>query len=208
MSEPTRILLDLIPPGSESAALEIGVTLPLYPGSIACDEQTIAAVLHGDPLPYESCTFDLLICHDLLHRATRIDRMVAEYARVLKPGGQIGLIEPVTPGEPAVARFINDLEHVRSTTHQWTGSIDDLLTYLSLAAIEKTFDQVLSVRMDFNSWLTNSDLASNDVARIKAALLAAPEKPAEWLEVEQTSHRITLMCYTAVITGRKSIATS
>jgi ubiquinone/menaquinone biosynthesis C-methylase UbiE len=44
-------------------------------------------VADGEELPFESASFDLVHSKDSLHHMERPDRAVAEYRRVLKPGG-------------------------------------------------------------------------------------------------------------------------
>lgn len=43
----------------------------------------------GEGLPFAAGTFDLVYCRQVLHHARNLDRMVAEMARVTRPGGQV-----------------------------------------------------------------------------------------------------------------------
>jgi SAM-dependent methyltransferase len=47
--------------------------------------RTIAA--YGEALPFDDAQFDLVLCDNVVDHAERPDRIVAEMARVLKPGG-------------------------------------------------------------------------------------------------------------------------
>jgi len=44
-------------------------------------------VAHGESIPYPAATFDLVYCCDVLEHVDDLDAVIAETARVLKPGG-------------------------------------------------------------------------------------------------------------------------
>ncbi len=53
-------------------------------------------LVQGDmtALPFRDATFDIVVGLDALHHATRLDALAVNIARMLKPGGRLGLVEP------------------------------------------------------------------------------------------------------------------
>jgi ubiquinone/menaquinone biosynthesis C-methylase UbiE len=72
----------------------------------------------GEHLPFESFTFDVAGTLRTLHHTHRPELMVAELARVTKPGGTILVVDQLAPVDPLAALELTRFEHARdpSTT--------------------------------------------------------------------------------------------
>jgi SAM-dependent methyltransferase len=103
--------------GNEVVGIEIS------PGSVqvanqrAKDRAVDFAARVGDleNLPFDDNTFDVCFCGWVLHHFPDINKAVSELVRVLKPGGNIALVEP-NESNLAVrfSRFVEDLPLLRS----------------------------------------------------------------------------------------------
>ncbi|MFL5953566.1 MAG: class I SAM-dependent methyltransferase [Gaiellaceae bacterium] len=72
----------------------------------------------GEHLPFDDFSFDVTGTLRALHHTRRPELMVAELARVTKPGGTILVVDQVAPADPLAALELTRFEHARdpSTT--------------------------------------------------------------------------------------------
>jgi ubiquinone/menaquinone biosynthesis C-methylase UbiE len=72
----------------------------------------------GEHLPFEDFSFDLAGTMRTLHHTRRPELLVAELARVTRPGGTILVVDQVAPADPLEALALTRFEHARdpSTT--------------------------------------------------------------------------------------------
>jgi ubiquinone/menaquinone biosynthesis C-methylase UbiE len=75
-------------------------------------------VADGEELPFGRASFDLAGTLRTLHHTPRPELMVAELARVTRPGGTILVVDQIAPSDPLVGLDLNRFEHARdpSTT--------------------------------------------------------------------------------------------
>ena len=71
----------------------------------------------GTALTYPDGAFDLAGTHRTLHHIAQPERIVAELARVTRPGGHVLVVDQLAPGEPAEAAELHEFETVRDPSH-------------------------------------------------------------------------------------------
>ncbi|MFL5943417.1 MAG: class I SAM-dependent methyltransferase [Gaiellaceae bacterium] len=71
----------------------------------------------GTALPYADGAFDVTGTHRTLHHVARPDRVVAELARVTRPGGQVLVVDQLAPADPAEAALLHAFETARDSSH-------------------------------------------------------------------------------------------
>lgn len=71
----------------------------------------------GTALPFADGSFDLAGTHRTLHHIARPDQVVAELARVTRPGGHVLVVDQLAPGDAAAAAALHDFETVRDPSH-------------------------------------------------------------------------------------------
>jgi ubiquinone/menaquinone biosynthesis C-methylase UbiE len=72
----------------------------------------------GTALPFPDGAFDLVGTHRTLHHLGRPDLVVAELARVTRPGGHVLVVDQLAPGDPAEAAALHEFESVRDPSHE------------------------------------------------------------------------------------------
>jgi SAM-dependent methyltransferase len=68
-------------------------------------------------LPFEVGEFDVAGCARTLHHVARPELVVAELARVTRPGGHVLLIDQIAPSDPLAALELDRFERARDAEH-------------------------------------------------------------------------------------------
>jgi ubiquinone/menaquinone biosynthesis C-methylase UbiE len=71
----------------------------------------------GTALPFPDGAFDLTGTHRTLHHVTRPDLIVAELARVTRPGGRVLVVDQLAPDDPGEAAALHEFESARDPSH-------------------------------------------------------------------------------------------
>jgi ubiquinone/menaquinone biosynthesis C-methylase UbiE len=71
----------------------------------------------GTALPFPDGAFDLTGTHRTLHHVAQPERVVAEIARVTRPGGHMLVVDQLAPDDPAAAAAQHEFETVRDPSH-------------------------------------------------------------------------------------------
>ncbi len=81
-------------------------------------ENVEVVVGDGESLPFESFSFDLAVTARTLHHTPRPELVIAELARLTRPGGTILVVDQLAPVDPLAAFELNRFEKARdpSTT--------------------------------------------------------------------------------------------
>jgi ubiquinone/menaquinone biosynthesis C-methylase UbiE len=71
----------------------------------------------GTALPFPNGDFDLTGTHRTLHHVTRSELIVAELARVTRPGGRVLTVDQLAPEDHVEAAALHEFETVRDPSH-------------------------------------------------------------------------------------------
>ena len=80
-------------------------------------KNTLFLLADAHALPFAEASFDLATCRIAAHHFRDVPAALGQVARVLKPGGRFVLEDTLGPDQPALAKFIEDLERRRDPTH-------------------------------------------------------------------------------------------
>lgn len=142
---------------AEAAGLIIGLDLTLgmlREAKRLNEAETIRWVV-GDAaaLPFASAAFDVVTVRRAPHHFSDLARAIAEMLRVLRPGGRIGIIDQVPPGEEPGRALMERLEKLRDPSHvealtaaRWRGLIERM-------GVTLVCSEVIERECTFDSWL-------------------------------------------------------
>jgi ubiquinone/menaquinone biosynthesis C-methylase UbiE len=141
-------LADLLPLNGDERVLDVGAgtgalafaLAPLAASVVALelDEEAAASaraqappnceivVGNGEQLPFDDFSFDVAATLRTLHHTPRPELLVAELARVTKPGGTILVADQLAPTDPLAAFELNRFERARDPTTSRVLSDGDL----------------------------------------------------------------------------------
>jgi len=152
-------------------------------------------------LPFPAQDFDLLTCRDLLSYVTDPQAVLAEFRRVLKPGGALLLDEIIGTDDP-VKRATQEAIEIRrnpSFLHTFSGSAIEGFVHAAGFQVTKAERYALPRRL--NEWLAYAAADAATSATVRTMVEASLETDAAGLSARQgrdgaitlTHHRLRLL---------------
>ena len=127
----------------------------------------------GTALPFSDGAFDLAGTHRTLHHVARPDRVVAELARVTRPGGRVLVVDQLAPNDPAAAAVLHEFETVRDPSHARLLTAGELRELFAANRLSLLRDRHEDERRELSAYL---DLAGCEgEPRARAEAIAATE---------------------------------
>lgn len=105
----------------------------------------------AEALPYADERFDLVTCRIAPHHFSDISLFLREAARVLRPGGQLAVVDNVVPVGPA-GDYVNALEKLRDPSHGQCLSMAAWQTTILAAGLVHEQAEALDKAMVFEEW--------------------------------------------------------
>lgn len=117
----------------------------------------------AETLPYPDAAFDLAVSGYSLHHLARPDRALSEMARVVRPGGRIGIADLIVPAG-ADAELANRIERARDASHARTLSSTEILGLAAGTGLGLVASELDERRRDFDDWLRIAGWGAADEA--------------------------------------------
>lgn len=128
----------------------------------------------AEALPFADASFDIVTVRRAAHHFPDIEKALAEMARVLRPGGRLGVADMVAPDDPAGARLLNSLEIARDSSHVRAYSAPEWRTNVAAAGLEILSVEIEEEPMSWTQWLKPVAADGPEAAAAEAAYAAAP----------------------------------
>ncbi|RME99470.1 MAG: class I SAM-dependent methyltransferase [Chloroflexi bacterium] len=107
----------------------------------------------SEALPFDDASFDLVTCRLAFHHFPNPRQAVAEFARVLKPGGVLGFTDNVTVPQKKAAAYYNAYEKLRDPSHHWVYPQARLEDMFAAAGLRVEFSsKILMKELEFQEW--------------------------------------------------------
>ncbi len=136
----------------------------------------------AEALPFGDEEFEIVTCRVAPHHFGDVRAFVREVSRVLRPSGQFMLIDTIAPEDPALDRFINDIELLRDPTHARDYTESEWRAFWAEAGLEVRHTEVTPKAIPFDDWCTRARVASETRDELTRRLLgASPEVAAHFM---------------------------
>ena len=129
-------------------------------------------VADAEHLPFDAFAFDLAVTARTLHHTPRPELLVAELARVTRPGGTLLVVDQLAPVDPLAAFELNRFERARDASTTRVLSDGDLRALFDANGLVMRRDLVVREPRDLDRYL---DLAGCEGLERERARALAPE---------------------------------
>jgi SAM-dependent methyltransferase len=155
----------------------------------------------AEHLPFDDNSFDLVTCRYAAHHFPHPAQAAREWARVLKPGGRLLLVDIVSPDDPTSDTFLNTAEILRDPSHVRDHTVGQWFTMLGDAGLAVTDAGRFPLRLDFANWTTRMRTPEAAATQIRTLFANAPASVQESLHLEPDG---TFTCPVALLIGEKA----
>jgi ubiquinone/menaquinone biosynthesis C-methylase UbiE len=147
-------------------------------------------VTAAESLPFLDASFDGVTCRLAAHHFADVERAFSEVARVLKPGGRFVLADNYAPDDPALDRWINELELLRDPSHVREHTVAQWRALLERAGFRLTREARSVTALETEPWLARSRTPDAEATRVRAMLRSAPPAARETFAVADGSFQL------------------
>jgi len=182
----------------------LGVARTFIEENAGDGHQTNYVQVDGCAIPFADNSFEIVTCRIAPHHFPDVEKFVAECARVVKPGGTVGIVDQIAPFEREPAKYLNAFERLRDPSHVWEYSQADWEWFYEAAKLQITHTEVCRNRLEFGWWVKMQNVPEDRVVRLEAMLRQSPKAVAEWLQPElQDVGAMYFSLWQLIIIGRK-----
>ena len=140
----------------------------------------------GEHLALEPFSFDLVGCLLVLHHTRRPELMVAELARMTRPGGTILVADQLAPVDPLAAGDLNRFERARDPSTTRVLSDGDLRALFDANNLVLRREKVVREPRDLDSYLDLAGCEGVERERAKSLVPTCYEGVVGWYVLART----------------------
>lgn len=126
-------------------------------------------------MAYASASFDLVTCRVCAHHFADARRAVHEMARVLRPGGQLLLVDSIAPADASEDTWLNCIELLRDPSHARNYGVEQWVAMLAAAGLQAECLDTWAVPLDFEEWVTRMRTPELERRQLRALFERAPD---------------------------------
>lgn len=162
--------------------------------------------LEGDAqdIPCADASFDVVACRKAAHHFPYVRQAVCEWARVLKPGGKIALVDSISPEEPEIDVYLNEIETLRDPSHVRNYRLSEWITFLTEAGFTVSTTREWAIHLDIPDWTRRMRTPAESVAIIEQLLRDASPAIHTRLHIEEKDGVLSFMLPTALVVAVKA----
>ncbi len=163
--------------------------------------------LEGDAqaLPCEDRSFDVVACRHAPHHFPNLQQAVREWARVLKPGGKLLLVDSTSPEEPDADALLHEIETLRDPSHVRNHRLSEWTTLLNEAGFTVHEAREWSLFLDIPAWTQRMRTPPESVATIEHLMRSASSATRERLSITEQDGVLGFVLPVALIMGVKTV---
>ncbi|MEM9028626.1 MAG: methyltransferase domain-containing protein [Pseudomonadota bacterium] len=165
-------------------------------------------------LPFPDDTFDLVTCRTAPHHFEDVSKFVTEVARVLKPGGQFGLVDNISADgqtnpddsaddQRAAADAYNAFEKRRDPSHGRALGHNEWMSILADADLTVESWEHLIKPMSFNRWCDTMSVEAPVRDELRDMLSSGPAGFVAFLKPEFTNEDISFALTELLLVARR-----
>jgi ubiquinone/menaquinone biosynthesis C-methylase UbiE len=130
----------------------------------------------AEALPFEDASFDLVATRYSAHHWVRLDKALREMRRVLRPGGNLLVIDVEGDGNALLDSHLQALELLRDFSHVRDRTAREWRGLLAEAGFKLAQEEHFPLRLEFGSWVRRMATPADRVAMIRTFQVEAPQE--------------------------------
>ena len=151
---------------------------------------TTFAVGDTTALDIPTASMDGAVARFTIHHVPVPSRLVAELARVVRPGGRIILADHIADADAEAAAWSQEIERLRDPSHWASLTLTRLRSLGEQAGLELEHEEVIPIVLDFEDWLQRGSGGPGARPVIERALAERPERADVFQVIERDGRRI------------------
>ena len=178
-----------------STVLSTDLVLPMLQhaveGATARGLTNIAsALVSAESLPFANDSIGLLTCRLAAHHFSDVTVGVSEWARVIEPGGTLILVDTVTPENPDVATWMNEVELQRDPSHSRDLSGQEWIELLTFNGFTVEETILTKIPLEFDDWMRRAGASPETTESVRSKYLNATGEVAAafGIQIDETLH--------------------
>jgi ubiquinone/menaquinone biosynthesis C-methylase UbiE len=157
----------------------------------------------AEALPFEDNSFDLVTCRIAMHHFPNPHQAIAEFVRVLKPGGVLGFTDNVTVPDKQAAGYYNAYEKLRDPSHGWVYPLVRLQAMFEKAGLVIEATRQTSKEQEFQQWADRMHVSADDKEKLLQMMRHIPEALEPLFAPRWVDETMYFSLWEAVIVARK-----
>jgi len=125
-------------------------------------------------LPFPGAHFDVVACRVCAHHFGRPRQAVSEMARVLRPGGQMLVVDSISPEDPMQDTFLNAVELLRDPSHVRNYRVSEWLAWLGEERLVAEHVRTFPTFLDFENWTARMNTPEHERTQLRRLMDGAP----------------------------------
>ena len=113
----------------------------------------VCALGDAQALPFGDGSLDLAVTSYSLHHISDPAKVLREMARVVKPGGRVGVLDIVVPEDPKVRELNHRIEYIRDNSHARSLARSDFDRIFDAAGLRVIATEVHGHPRTFDHWM-------------------------------------------------------
>jgi ubiquinone/menaquinone biosynthesis C-methylase UbiE len=162
--------------------------------------------LEGDAqkIPCADASFDVVTCRKAAHHFPYVRQAVREWARVLKPDGKLALVDSISPEEPEIDVYLNEIEILRDPSHVRNYRLSEWIAFLTEVGFTVSTTREWAIFLDIPTWTQRMRTPVESVTIIEQCLRDASPATRKSLQIEEKDNVLSFMLPTALIVAVKT----
>lgn len=141
--------------------------------------QTELVLTAAESLPCRDDSLDLITSRTAAHHFLNIDVWLAEVHRALAPGGELILVDTISPDDAEAESWMHGIEIWRDPSHVRNPTETEWLSAIERAGLRVLETALSRVDLEFPDWTERAGMHGEEAARLGQALRDAPQAALE-----------------------------